>query len=100
MSSEHRIALANVRDDAVDTTSPSAALAPLVDLGVVESINRLIPSALSLFNEGPGSISPGIYWWRDGSVTLLPSEVSGRNVRFAPPDELVEVLDALPPASA
>jgi len=100
VSSEHRIALANVRDDAVDTTSPSAALAPLVDLGVVESINRLIPSALSLFNEGPGSISPGIYWWRDGSVTLLPSEVSGRNVRFAPPDELVEVLDALPPASA
>ena len=71
--------------------------APIVDLGVVGSINRLIPTAVALFNEGPGSISPGIYWWRDGSVTLLPSEVAGSNVQFAPPDELVEVLNALPP---
>jgi hypothetical protein len=136
-----QVALANVRDDAVDETpmgegefepiacsadhffAASHALllgerlppraggmavfavpnrhlllyAPIVDLGVVESINRLIVTSVSLFNEGPGSISPSIYWWRDGAVTLLPSEIAGRNVQFAPPDEFVEVLNALPP---
>jgi hypothetical protein len=70
--------------------------APLVDLGVVESINRLIVTAVSLFNEGPGSISPGLYWWRDGSVTLLPSQFEGRNVQFAPPDDFVQALNGLP----
>jgi hypothetical protein len=69
--------------------------APLVDLGVVESINRLIVTAVSLFNEGPGSISPAIYWWRDGAVKLLPSEIEDRNVQFFPPDDFVEILNAL-----
>jgi hypothetical protein len=32
-------------------------------------------------------------------VTLLPSEFDGRKVQFAPPDEFVELLDALPTAS-
>ncbi len=73
--------------------------APILDLGVVESINRLILTATSLFEEGPGSISPWIYWWCNESVTLLPSEVAGRDVGFAPPDELVEVLNRLPAPS-
>jgi hypothetical protein len=72
--------------------------APIVDLGIVESINKLILTALALFEEGPGSISPWIYWWREGSVTLLPSEVAAESVQFVPPDEFVEVLNALPAA--
>jgi hypothetical protein len=70
--------------------------APVVDLGVVDAINRLIPTAVSMFRQGPGSISPGLYWWRESSVTLLPSEFDGRNVNFAPPDEFVEALNVLP----
>jgi hypothetical protein len=70
--------------------------APLVDLGVIESINRIIVTAGSMFQQGPGSISPGVYWWRNGSATLLPSEFDGREVHFAPPDEFVQVLNTLP----
>lgn len=74
--------------------------APIVDLGIVESINRLIPTANSLFEQGPGSISPGLYWWRDGAVTLLPSQVEGNRVQVAPPDEFVQVLNGLAPQQA
>jgi hypothetical protein len=70
--------------------------APLVDLGIVESINRLIAVAGPMFEQGPGSISPSLYWCRAGSVTLLPSQFDGSNIQFMPPDEFVQALNALP----
>ena len=70
--------------------------APMADLGVVQSINQLIPMGVSMFNQGPGSISPGLYWWRNGSVTLLPAQFDGGKVQFAPTDDFVAALNALP----
>jgi hypothetical protein len=72
--------------------------APIVDLGLVQSINGLIPMAASLFQQGPGSISPALYWWRNGSVTELPSQFEGSRVQFFPPDDFVQVLNSLPAA--
>jgi hypothetical protein len=72
--------------------------APLVDLGVVGSIQRLIPTAVSMFQEGPGSISPGLYWWRDGAVIPLPAQIDGPDIAFVPPDEFVQALNRLPEA--
>jgi hypothetical protein len=69
--------------------------APIVDLGIIESINRVIATGVSLFQQGPGSISPGLYWWRSGTVSLLPSQFDGRKIDFAPPDEFVAVLNGL-----
>lgn len=69
--------------------------APLVDLSVAESINALILRAAAMFQEGPGSISPSLYWWREGSVTLLPSQFDGSNVQFFPPDDFVQALEEL-----
>lgn len=69
--------------------------APMADMGVVQSINQLIPMAVSMFQQGPGSISPGLYWWRAGSVTLLPAEFDGKNVQFAPPDDFIQALNGL-----
>ena len=71
--------------------------APIVDLGVVGSLNRIIASAVGMFQQGPGSISPGLYWWRDGSVTLLPAQLDGQKVAFAPPDDFISVLNGLAP---
>ena len=72
--------------------------APLADMGIVESINRLIPTTAAMFQDGPGSISPRLYWWRDGEVSLLPSRLDGGTAHFAPPNEFVQALEALPPA--
>lgn len=70
--------------------------APMVDMGVLESINRLIPTTAALFQDGPGSISPSLYWWRDGEVSLLPSHFDGGTAHFAPPDDFVHALETLP----
>jgi hypothetical protein len=71
--------------------------APIVDLGVVQSLNHIIASAVRMFQQGPGSISPGLYWWRDGTITLLPAQLDGQKVAFAPPDDFIAVLNELPP---
>lgn len=70
--------------------------APIVDLGLVDAINRLIVTTVSMFQQGPGSISPGLYWRRAGAITLLPASFDGRSVSFSPPGEFVAVLNDLP----
>lgn len=79
---------------------PPAAIHGAMDLGLVDAINRLIVTAVSMFQQGPASISPGLYWWRAGAVTLLPSSFDGRSVNFAPPDEFIAVLNDLPKGAA
>jgi hypothetical protein len=72
--------------------------APMADMSIVESINRLIPTTVAMFQDGPGSISPSLYWWRDGDVALLPSHFDGGTAHFAPPDDFVQALETLPSA--
>ena len=69
--------------------------APIVDLGVVQSLNRIIATAVGMFQQGPGAISPGLYWWRNGTISLLPAQLDGKKVAFAPPDEFIAVLNEL-----
>jgi hypothetical protein len=69
---------------------------PLRNLGAVVAINQIIIGAGSVFDSGPGSITPNLYWWRRGSLTHLPSDRRARSL--TPPDEFVQVLNSLPPA--
>ena len=48
-----------------------------------------------MFQQGPGAISPGLYWWRNGTISLLPAQLDGKKVAFAPPDEFIAVLNEL-----
>jgi hypothetical protein len=45
--------------------------------------------------EGPGSITPNLYWYRDGRFTLLPYEIANKQFNFRPPDELVDLMNQL-----
>jgi len=70
---------------------------PIADMKVILAINSLIPVTFGMYQEGPGSISDSLYWWRDGRFTRLPSKVTAQSVTFEPPDEFVdEVLNKLP----
>ncbi|MEA2645519.1 MAG: hypothetical protein QOE92_602 [Chloroflexota bacterium] len=73
---------------------------PFDDLSIVTAISGMIPLANHLFQRGPGSISPSLYWWREGRFVRLPSEFDGKTVSFYPPDEFVVVLNQLGPAPA
>ena len=44
-----------------------------------------LPMAIGIFQEGPGSVSPSVYWWREaawwheGQFTRIPAEIEGKN---------------------
>jgi hypothetical protein len=70
---------------------------PIESMRVVGAVNSMIPIAFGMYQEGPGSLSPGLYWWKTSALTLLPTKVSAQSISFSPPDEFVkEVLDRVP----
>ena len=75
----------------------AALFYPITDMGVLAAVNSMIPIAFGMYQEGPGSLSPGIYWWRAGRLMLLPTKVTAQSITFSPPDDFVaEVLNRLP----
>lgn len=65
---------------------------------VVRAMHRLLAVARGMFEEGPGSITDQLYWWRDGVMVHLPSTADGDRVELHPParferDVLAPLLD-------
>lgn len=70
---------------------------PIEDMRLMQVVNSMIPIAFGMYQEGPGSLSPGLYWWRAGALTLLPTKVSAQSITFSPPDAFVQdVLNQVP----
>lgn len=65
-------------------------LHPIRDSRVLLAINALIPRAQRACQQGPGSLRPDLYWWRDGQLLLLPTSVETDRVKFTPPAAFVE----------
>jgi len=68
---------------------------PIEDLRVVVAVTRLIPVVMGMHKEGPGSLSPLLYWYREGGFTTLPARVEEEKIVFAPPDDFVDLLNGL-----
>jgi hypothetical protein len=62
---------------------------------VVGAVNRLIPVIAGMEKEGPGSISPLLYWYREGRFLPLPYEFKGKTINFYPPPPFLELLSDL-----
>lgn len=70
---------------------------PIADMRVIGAVNSMIPIAFGMYQEGPGSLSAGIYWWKAGKLTLLPTKVTAQSISFQPPQAFVdEVLNRVP----
>nr|WP_237500036.1 immunity 49 family protein [Streptomyces sp. SID8379] len=72
------------------------AFHPIVDGSAVDAVNDLATYAFKAHEDGPGSLSPRVYWWHEGrltSLTVIDHET--RTFTQRPPDELVAVLRAL-----
>lgn len=66
-------------------------------LQVVEVLNQLIQVAHGMYREGPGSIVPHVYWWRDGEpLLMIPATVDDSSINVRPPEEFVGLLNGLP----
>lgn len=68
---------------------------PIEDRRVVAAISLMIPPILVWEKEGPGSISPYLYWYKDGEFTNLPFKIKDQSLHFTPPDNFVDVLNML-----
>ncbi|WP_354637361.1 hypothetical protein [Kitasatospora camelliae] len=69
---------------------------PLADPHVVEAVNALAQFGQGAYEDGPGSISPRVFWWRNGaltSITVFDSET--RTMSIAPSDELMAIMRGL-----
>jgi hypothetical protein len=65
------------------------------NVGAVEAIGSLLQAVIGMHRDGPGSITPNLYWYHDGKFEHLPYVLEGNTLNFAPPDEFVELLNEL-----
>jgi hypothetical protein len=67
---------------------------PIVDSGALRAIYAIIAIAQGMYKDGPGSISPELYWWRgEGRVDLLPTQATKNSLEFVPPPDFVELMN-------
>ncbi|WJV46475.1 hypothetical protein [Streptomyces flavofungini] len=69
---------------------------PLADRNVAEAANALAQFGQGAYEDGPGRLSPRVFWWRAGaltSITLFDQE--SRTMRISPPDELMTIMRRL-----
>ncbi len=62
------------------------------DRRAVAAIQAMLPAAFGMFQEGPGSVTPNLYWWRPSGFTHLPARVTAKSIEFAPPSEFVDLV--------
>jgi hypothetical protein len=65
------------------------------DGSALSMIDPLLQFAASLHAEGPGSISDGIYWLRDGRLERLQAWIEDNRPRIAPSEAFAETLSRL-----
>ncbi|MCW2777571.1 MAG: hypothetical protein JWN17_1296 [Frankiales bacterium] len=69
--------------------------APLLSrASALDAAQALLVNAERLWEQGPGGLSPDLFWLRDGALVQLP----GTATSLSPPLAFLEVLDALPRA--
>lgn len=68
---------------------------PIDNTEVIEAVDYLILAISGLEFEGPGSVSPYLYWYHEGVITNLPYSLGESEIEFSPPDIFLEVLNQL-----
>ncbi len=65
------------------------------DLGAMDAMEAMLRAAVDLYAEGPGSISPYVYWYHDATFTKLPYTLEGNTLKLSLPESFTELIDAL-----
>ncbi|MDJ0463803.1 immunity 49 family protein [Streptomyces sp. H27-C3] len=72
------------------------AFHPIVDGSVVDAVNDLAAYALGAHEDGPGALSPRVYWWQGGGLTSL-TDIDHDTLTFSlrPPPQLLALMKGL-----
>lgn len=68
---------------------------PIDGAEVVKAMMLLAPLVVGICSQGPGAISPRLYWYHDGRFVDLPYIARDRKPEFAPPAEFIELVKGL-----
>lgn len=68
---------------------------PIESIDIIKAINGLIPTIYGMNQEGPGSVSNKLLWYKDGQFVNLPYNIQEQKLQFIPPAEFVELLNTL-----
>jgi hypothetical protein len=69
---------------------------PITDGSVADAINGLAAYALRAHEDGPGALSPRVYWWHRGSLTSLTViDHDTRTFSLQPPPQLLGLMRGL-----
>ncbi len=72
------------------------AFHPIADGSVVDALNDLAAYALGAYEDGPGRLSPRVYWWHRGGLTSLTVvDEDTRTLSLRPPQELLGLMKGL-----
>jgi hypothetical protein len=73
----------------------SVIIYPIDSIKVVEAINKLIPAIYGMNQEGPGSVSNQVFWYKAGRFEPIRYELSEKELRLFPSGEFVQMLETL-----
>lgn len=65
------------------------------NIGTSEVIGSMLQAIISMYAEGPGSLSPNLYWYRHGEFVVLPYELVDNVLNFMPPADFAALLHKL-----
>jgi len=68
---------------------------PIESLNIIQAVPKLIAIVLGMERDGPGSISPRLYWLQNREFVDLPFHIENNALHFAPPESFLEVLNLL-----
>ncbi|MFD9270015.1 immunity 49 family protein [Streptomyces goshikiensis] len=69
---------------------------PITDGSVVDALNGLASYALGAHEDGPGALSPRVYWWHQGGLTSLTViDEDTRTFSLRPPPRLLGLMKGL-----
>ncbi|MET9886484.1 immunity 49 family protein [Streptomyces sp. NPDC006430] len=69
---------------------------PIADGSVVDAVNDLASYALGAYEDGPGALSPRVYWWHKGALTSLTViDEDTRTFSLQPPQQLLGLMKGL-----
>ncbi|MFE1175385.1 hypothetical protein [Streptomyces sp. NPDC058773] len=69
---------------------------PLADRHVGEAVNALAQFGQGAYEDGPGRLSPRVFWWRAGTLTSITHcDQQSRTMSISPPDELMTIMRRL-----